>query len=159
MNAEVIEGARVIVDDRIEVASVRIEAGRITGLDVARDGAAIVPGKGRLLAPAFVDIHGDAFERQIMPRPGVVVPMDVALLETDRQLAANAIRNRGTGLRAVVLGGERKFAAGANWIGQLIESGHSGLRPSVFDLQVQRTAAVSPNCSMLQVARRTAFEP
>jgi alpha-D-ribose 1-methylphosphonate 5-triphosphate diphosphatase len=91
MNAEVIEGARVIVDDRIEVASVRIEAGRITGLDVARDGAAIVPGKGRLLAPAFVDIHGDAFERQIMPRPGVVVPMDVALLETDRQLAANGI--------------------------------------------------------------------
>lgn len=43
-----------------------------------------------------------------------------------------------------IKGGERKFAAGANWIGQLEESGHSGLRPSVFDFQVQRTAAVSP---------------
>ena len=91
MSVELIQGARVIVDDRIEVTSVRIEAGLITGLDVARDGATIVPGKGRLLAPAFVDIHGDAFERQIMPRPGVTVPMDVALLETDRQLAANGI--------------------------------------------------------------------
>ena len=91
MSAELIEGARVVFTDRVETVSVRIEAGRITGLDVARDGAAIVPGKGRVLAPAFVDIHGDAFERQIMPRPGVTVPMETALLETDRQLAANGI--------------------------------------------------------------------
>jgi len=91
MSAEVIEGARVVLHDRIETVSVRIEAGRITGLDVARDGAAIVQGRGRILAPAFVDIHGDAFERQVMPRPGVYVPMATALLETDRQLAANGI--------------------------------------------------------------------
>lgn len=91
MSAELIEGARVILDDRVETASVRIEAGRITGIDVARDGAALVPARGRLLAPAFVDVHGDAFERQVMPRPGVMVPVETALLETDRQLAANGI--------------------------------------------------------------------
>ena len=91
MIAELIEGARVILDDRVEVTSVRIEGGRITGLDVARDGAMIVPGKGRVLAPAFVDVHGDAFERQLMPRPGVMVGTETALLETDRQLAANGI--------------------------------------------------------------------
>jgi alpha-D-ribose 1-methylphosphonate 5-triphosphate diphosphatase len=91
MTAELIEGARVIFDDRIETASVRVEAGRITGLDVARDGAAVVPAKGYILAPAFVDIHGDAFERQLMPRPGVTVPTEAALLETDRQLSANGI--------------------------------------------------------------------
>jgi SAM-dependent methyltransferase len=39
MSAELIEGARVILDDRVETASVRIEGGRITGIDVARDGA------------------------------------------------------------------------------------------------------------------------
>jgi alpha-D-ribose 1-methylphosphonate 5-triphosphate diphosphatase len=91
MTAELIEGARVVFDDRVEVASVRIERGRITGIDVARDGATIVSGKGRLLAPAFVDVHGDAFERQLMPRPGVPVPVEAALLESDRQLAANGI--------------------------------------------------------------------
>lgn len=91
MSAELIEGAQVILDDRIEVTSVRIEAGRITGLDVARDGATVLPAKGRLLAPAFVDVHGDAFERQLMPRPGVMVDSATALLETDRQLAANGI--------------------------------------------------------------------
>lgn len=91
MSAELIDGARVILEDRVEVASVRIEAGRITGIDVARDGAHVIPARGRLLAPAFVDVHGDAFERQIMPRPGVMVPVETALLETDRQLAANGI--------------------------------------------------------------------
>ncbi len=91
MSAELIEGARLILEDRIETASLRIEDGRITGIDVARDGAAVVPGRGRILAPAFVDIHGDAFERQLMPRPGVTVPTETALLETDRQLAANGI--------------------------------------------------------------------
>ena len=91
MTAEVIEGARVILEDRVEVTSVRIEAGRITGIDVARDGALVIPAKGRTLAPAFVDVHGDAFERQIMPRPGVMIPVETALLETDRQLAANGI--------------------------------------------------------------------
>lgn len=91
MIAERIEGARVIFDDRVETASVRIEDGLITGIDVARDGAVTVPAKGRILAPAFVDIHGDAFERQLMPRPGVTVPVETALLETDRQLASNGI--------------------------------------------------------------------
>jgi alpha-D-ribose 1-methylphosphonate 5-triphosphate diphosphatase len=91
MTAELIEGARVVFEDRVEVASVRIEDGRITGIDVARDGAAVIPGKGRTLAPAFVDVHGDAFERQLLPRPGVMVPVEAALLETDRQLAANGI--------------------------------------------------------------------
>jgi len=91
MTAELIEGARLILGDRIETSSVRIEDGLITGIDVARDGAAVVPGAGRLLAPAFVDIHGDAFERQLMPRPGVTVDTGFALLETDRQLAANGI--------------------------------------------------------------------
>ncbi len=91
MTAEFIEGARVILDDRIETASVRIEDGRITGIDVYRDGAVVVPAKGRVLAPAFVDVHGDAFERQVMPRAGVMVPLETALLETDRQLAANGI--------------------------------------------------------------------
>jgi alpha-D-ribose 1-methylphosphonate 5-triphosphate diphosphatase len=91
MVALVIEGARVVFEDRVERASVRIEGGVITGVDVARDGAAVIDGKGRVLAPAFVDVHGDAFERQIMPRPGVMVPVEAALLETDRQLAANGI--------------------------------------------------------------------
>ncbi|NLR99976.1 alpha-D-ribose 1-methylphosphonate 5-triphosphate diphosphatase [Rhizobium sp. P38BS-XIX] len=87
----IVEGATVVFGDRLELASVRIEAGRIAEIDGARDGADVIDGRGCMLAPAFVDVHGDAFERQLMPRPGTMLPVAPALLETDRQLAANGI--------------------------------------------------------------------
>jgi len=86
-----IEGATVVFGDRLQPASIRIEEGRITVIDGARDGAAVIDGRGHLLGPAFVDVHGDAFERQLMPRAGTMLPVAPALLETDRQLAANGI--------------------------------------------------------------------
>jgi alpha-D-ribose 1-methylphosphonate 5-triphosphate diphosphatase len=46
---------------------------------------------GFLVLPGIVDLHGDAFERQLMPRPGVHFAPVPALLETDRQLLANGI--------------------------------------------------------------------
>jgi alpha-D-ribose 1-methylphosphonate 5-triphosphate diphosphatase len=47
--------------------------------------------RGLPVAPALVDMHGDAFERQVAPRPAVHFPLDAAVLDTDRQLAANGI--------------------------------------------------------------------
>jgi len=41
--------------------------------------------------PGIVDIHGDAFERQMMPRPGVDISLDIALIDSDRQAVANGI--------------------------------------------------------------------
>jgi alpha-D-ribose 1-methylphosphonate 5-triphosphate diphosphatase len=85
------EGANVVLPDGIYRVSVRIEGAIITDLDGARDGARVIDAAGMILAPAIIDIHGDGFERQIMPRPGVIVPIEAAMLETDRQLAANGI--------------------------------------------------------------------
>lgn len=112
MDPYVIEGARVILPLGVEDVSVRIEGGKITGLDSPRDGARVIDGRGKILAPAIVDIHGDAFERQLMPRPGVDFPLHAALLETDRQLAANGIATAyhaltlswEPGLRSVAMG-------------------------------------------------------
>ena len=87
----IFEGGKVLLSEGIVQASLRIEAGRIAGIDAPRGGARVVNAAGMILAPAIVDIHGDAFERQIMPRPGVMLPTEAALLETDRQLAANGI--------------------------------------------------------------------
>jgi alpha-D-ribose 1-methylphosphonate 5-triphosphate diphosphatase len=58
------------------------------GGPVSGDG---IDAAGCLVLPGIVDIHGDAFERQIMPRPKTLFPLDVAFLETDRQLAANGV--------------------------------------------------------------------
>jgi len=91
MNAFVIQGAQVLLPTGSASVSVRVEHGVITGLDTARDGATVLDARGLILAPAMVDIHGDAFERQMMPRPGVHFPLQAALLETDRQLGANGI--------------------------------------------------------------------
>ncbi len=60
--------------------------------------AETVDASGLLVLPGIVDIHGDAFERQIMPRPGVGFELGLALLETDRQLVANGITTAFHGL-------------------------------------------------------------
>jgi alpha-D-ribose 1-methylphosphonate 5-triphosphate diphosphatase len=61
---------------------------------ISTPGLASVPqfnARGLLVLPGIIDIHGDAFERQIMPRPGVAFPLDVALLDSDRQVVSNGI--------------------------------------------------------------------
>ena len=57
--------------------------GSARGADIDAEDCVVLPG--------IVDIHGDAFERQVMPRPRAMFPLDVAMLETDRQLVANGI--------------------------------------------------------------------
>lgn len=59
---------------------------------------AVLDANGLMLLPGIVDIHGDAFERQIQPRPETVFAHDVALLDTDRQLITNGITTACHGL-------------------------------------------------------------
>ena len=68
--------------------------------------------RGALVLPGVVDIHGDAFERQIMPRPRTMFPLDIALLDTDRQLAANGITTAYHGITVSWEPGLRSLAAG-----------------------------------------------
>ena len=57
----------------------------------APHGARTIDATALMVLPGLVDIHGDAFERQIMPRPGVAFDLHIALADTDRQLVANGI--------------------------------------------------------------------
>jgi len=54
-------------------------------------GARRIDAAGLVLAPGLCDVHGDGFERNRSPRPGVVIDLDTGLIETDRQLVANGI--------------------------------------------------------------------
>lgn len=98
-----IRGARVILADDIVDTDVLIVDGLIQHIGDIPAANRTIDGRGLYLAAAMVDIHGDAFERQIMPRPNVVFPIDAAVLETDRQLAANGIA---TAYHALTLGWE-----------------------------------------------------
>lgn len=54
-------------------------------------GGSAFDARGLLVLPGIVDLHGDAFERQVQPRPGVGFPLDLALRDTESQLLANGI--------------------------------------------------------------------
>ena len=84
------EGATVYLRDEIAQTNVTIADGMIVEIGDQVEGD-VIDARGLILAPALIDVHGDAFERQVMPRPGVFFPMETAVLETDRQLAANGI--------------------------------------------------------------------
>lgn len=88
-----IEGGRTLIDGRLEIASVHVDSdsGVISALDSDAAAEQRIDASGLLVLPGIVDIHGDAFERQMMPRPGVDFPLDVALYESDRQAVANGI--------------------------------------------------------------------
>lgn len=71
--------------------SIAIANGRIQSIGGLSKARTVVDASGLLVLPGIVDLHGDAFERQLMPRPGVFFPHSLALLETDNQLLANGI--------------------------------------------------------------------
>ena len=88
-----IANGRVLRDAAIEEACVRIGSadGRIAAVGGENGTAQTMDATGLLVLPGIVDIHGDAFERQMMPRPGVHVATDIALIDSDRQAVANGI--------------------------------------------------------------------
>lgn len=96
------EGATVFLPDEVADTRVTVAEGRIAEIGGPAQGT-VIEARGLTLAPALIDVHGDAFERQAMPRPGVFFPMETAVLETDRQLAANGIA---TAYHSVTLGYE-----------------------------------------------------
>jgi alpha-D-ribose 1-methylphosphonate 5-triphosphate diphosphatase len=65
-----------------------------------------------LVLPGIVDLHGDAFERQVQPRPGVDFPMDLAVAETEAQLLANGIT---TAFHGVTLSWEPGLRSARAW--------------------------------------------
>ena len=86
-----ITGGRALIDGRLEETPLIVEDGIIAEVGADTPARATLDAQGLLVLPGIVDIHGDAFERQMMPRPHVVVATDIALMESDRQVVANGI--------------------------------------------------------------------
>jgi alpha-D-ribose 1-methylphosphonate 5-triphosphate diphosphatase len=86
-----IEGGRTLLGQEIGETSLMVSGGSITDVGSAAHDALGIDARGLLVMPGIVDIHGDAFERQLMPRPGVDFPVDVALIDSDKQAITNGI--------------------------------------------------------------------
>jgi alpha-D-ribose 1-methylphosphonate 5-triphosphate diphosphatase len=88
-----IQGGKTLIGSQLIEADITIDEAGGSIMAVGRDGGngRCLDARGLYVLPGIVDIHGDAFERQLMPRPGVAFPVDVALMESDRQCVANGI--------------------------------------------------------------------
>lgn len=88
-----INDARVVTPGGvIEGASIILEDGRIAGISRrAERSGEVLDAAGCYVLPGMVDLHSDAIEKQIAPRPGVELPADLAFLEMDRYFAASGV--------------------------------------------------------------------
>jgi alpha-D-ribose 1-methylphosphonate 5-triphosphate diphosphatase len=89
-----LQGADVLTPTGwIQNATVLVDDGRFTQIDQTSkpSGFVSIDVTGLQMLPGIVDIHGDAFERMICPRPGVNFALDIAITENDRTLLAAGI--------------------------------------------------------------------
>jgi alpha-D-ribose 1-methylphosphonate 5-triphosphate diphosphatase len=86
-----IEGGQVLIGGEFLETSLRVAGRSIASVGSDARATVTVDASGLKVLPGIVDLHGDAFERQMMPRPGVDFPVDVALIDSDRQAIANGI--------------------------------------------------------------------
>lgn len=85
--------ARVVTPDGIlEDASVKVADGRIAEIrEGSMNGSRQIDARGRFLFPGFVDMHSDAIEKGIEPRPNTFFPVNIAVFELDKKIAACGI--------------------------------------------------------------------
>ncbi len=108
MNMRIVRG-RALVDGCLQEAEIGVAAGFIAP---PLPGGRTIDASGLLVLPGIVDLHGDGFERQIQPRPGVNVPLAVAVAETESQLLASGIT---TAFQGVTLSWEPGLRSAETW--------------------------------------------
>lgn len=85
--------ARVVFPTEVrDDIAVLIEDGRISALDPdSTSNTEIIDLSGRLLIPGMIDLHCDALEKEIEPRPNVHFPLDFACAQADKRNAVAGI--------------------------------------------------------------------
>ena len=79
----------IVLQDRvIERGSLRIEGGLIAEIREEAVEGADIEGRGKLLLPSFVDIHGDMIEKEVEPRANVRMPIELGIYDLDKKLAS-----------------------------------------------------------------------
>jgi len=87
-----LDNARIVTPSGMHLGSLTIEDGSITAIGAdAPKGAMCRDLGGDLLLPGLIDLHGDAIEKEVEPRPNAFFPLPVALGAIDRRMAAAGI--------------------------------------------------------------------
>lgn len=84
-------GDALLADGTVHQVDVAIDGSAIASVGEVAAADTVVDATDALVLPGIVDIHGDAFERAIMPRPGVIMSVERALADVRSQLLAAGI--------------------------------------------------------------------
>ncbi|GGI99485.1 alpha-D-ribose 1-methylphosphonate 5-triphosphate diphosphatase [Neoroseomonas lacus] len=106
----VLNGGTVLRDGAMDADALALVDGVVA--ETASADAARFDASGLLVLPGLVDIHGDAHERQLQPRPGVDLPVGLALRDSAAQLIACGIT---TAYLGVTLSWEPGLRSLAGW--------------------------------------------
>jgi len=93
MKPQLLINARVVFADKVRTdARILIQDGIIAAIDPEDSTHAdIIDLHGQLLMPGLIDLHCDALEKEVEPRPGVQFPLAFACAQVDRRNAAAGI--------------------------------------------------------------------
>lgn len=81
---EVIDNGQVYVRNGLIEAIENRPAGR-------RKGYQVIDGNGRWLIPGLIDLHNDAIEKEIEPRPNALIPLEIALFSLESRLLTHGV--------------------------------------------------------------------
>lgn len=104
-----------------------IEAGRIAAVLETTPplGGEDVRWVSGLIAPGFIDLHSDALEKEIRPRPSAVIPAELAIMEFDRKLAGHGITTIVHGLCFTETDGDFRAYADSERIAETLQQGRA----------------------------------
>ncbi|MEQ4484522.1 alpha-D-ribose 1-methylphosphonate 5-triphosphate diphosphatase [Cohnella silvisoli] len=100
-NRLMIKDGSIVLPDGVIHADLLVENGVIADIN-SRSGTwhnrthsdvdlQIIDAKGAWVLPGLIDIHCDAIEKEVEPRPNTLFPMDMAFLQFERKLAGHGI--------------------------------------------------------------------
>lgn len=99
----IIRNGKVVLEDGIVHAAIAVKDGIIDEVltDEAtlheyenrygEDNLASVDAAGRYILPGLIDIHNDAIEKEVQPRPGTLFPIKMSFLEFERKMPIHGI--------------------------------------------------------------------
>lgn len=87
-----IQGGRLVLPDGVIQADVTIEDGKIAAIgDGGGTAHSYIDADGAWVLPGLIDVHCDAIEKEVEPRPNTLFPMEMAFLNFERKLAGHGI--------------------------------------------------------------------
>ncbi|MDZ8104947.1 MAG: alpha-D-ribose 1-methylphosphonate 5-triphosphate diphosphatase [Nostoc sp. DedQUE12a] len=113
----------VLLDEVIDNGSLLIEDGAIAAINpVSTRGAKAIDLSGKILIPGMIDLHCDAIEKEIEPRPGALFPMNFAVAQIDKR---NSIAGITTPFHAISFAHEELGVRNNDIAAEVVKSIHA----------------------------------